>query len=612
MKIRTKLLLISLFILLVFGLVLLLTLNAFNRIQRLEQGSRDATVTLAAWHEFNYHTDRFQLEPDLMAYSAEKWKPSWDLLAERIEQLVQNEELLRHEEVQYQLTDLEAYWAYLEPAISSMWEYFGDSRYQEFFQQMGAYNITQIKTYFGANSDSEFNQYEPDVNQYFFLANKVYSASEPLQNLLSSLPEFLEEEVGVQSQRLMQIAIVLTLVGMLMVVVLILAFTSRLVHRLRIIEDAMSQVSQHDLMAKVDIAVSDETGMLAKHITSVVEHLQNIIRDIKDTASVTMQLRQDLGSSTAESSAAITQISGNIQSIEKQFANLDKVIEEVRSSVNEIDRKLTNQAEGMERQSTNIVESSSAIEEMTAAITSISKLADDRTRGVQSLVEAAEIGNEKVESTFSIIREITTDIQNLMDIIDIINNIAGQTNLLSMNAAIESAHAGEAGKGFAVVAEEIRKLAESTSENARIIESSLTSITDRIQEADKTSVENLENFRSIATEVSNTSAAFQEISRAMGEMSTGTTEILTGTNAIKQVSNEMIDEVRSIQQDSGSISKSMNDVQSLSKQVLLGIREIESGSSEILGAMTRLNELGEATGANIETLNEKIVVFKTE
>lgn len=609
MKIRTKLLLIFAVILTVLAATLALTLSAFHTIQSLESGSRDSTLALAAWYEFRQKTDRLQIESNLIDYSSTQWVPSQEHLAERIQQLAENQALLANEEIYEELRDLETLWDFIVPGIEGVDRFLRAPENQAFLRDMHPYNLSQIRILFG--QEAMLDQYEDTVNELARLVGRIESAAAPLEDLLADMPGFLNEEVAQQSQQLILNSILMMLFGMVLVVGLVLGFTSRLVRRLQIIEDSMNQVSQHDLTASVNINVKDETGLLAKHINSVVDQLQAIIRDIKDTSSAATQLCQNLGSSTAESAAAITQISGNIQSIEKQFANLDEVISNVQHSVEEIDRKLANQAKGMERQSTNIVESSSAIEEMTASINSVSRLAEDRNRGIQSLVQAAETGNEKVESTFSIIREITADIQNLMDIIDIINSIAGQTNLLSMNAAIESAHAGEAGRGFAVVAEEIRKLAESTGENARIIENSLTSITERIQEADKTSVQNLENFRDITQEVQNTKEAFQEISRAMTEMATGTSEILAGTDAVKQVAGEMIDELKSLQQDSGSITSSMKDVQSLSRQVLRGIQEIETGSTEITTAMQRLNKLGEQTGENIESLNDKVVVFKT-
>ncbi|MBU0957121.1 MAG: HAMP domain-containing protein, partial [Spirochaetes bacterium] len=414
-----------------------------------------------------------------------------------------------------------------------------------------------------------------------------------------------------ESRRLMLSALIILVAGIMVVLVTFLLVTAKMINELRQIEAVMQAVSQQDLTVEVQLRAKDETGALADHVNQVIKRLKLILDDIKSTTDTSSRLRRSLATTTDETTRAVQQISDSIRKIDSEVDRLSEVITSVMHSVSAIQVKLDSQAQGIGRQGAAITESSAAIEEMTASINSVSSLAAERSRSVHVLEEVSGQGRDMGEKTFTLIRQISADIENLMEIISIINNIASQTNLLSMNAAIESAHAGNAGKGFAVVAEEIRKLAESTSENATLTASSLTAIIERIRQADKYSEENVTIFQTIMDEVQDNSRSFHDIARAMEELSQGTTEVLQGTAEIRGISMESSDQIRLIQSDSEDIGHQMDSLQKMSGQVLDGIHQISSGSKEILGMTTTLTEIGDQTRQSIDTLALKVAAFKT-
>ncbi len=113
--------------------------------------------------------------------------------------------------------------------------------------------------------------------------------------------------------------------------------------------------------------------------------------------------------------------------------------------------------EGLSNQTTMISQTSAAIEEMNASITNITKISEEKKKAIGQLQNTAQNGETDMVKAVEAIGQIETSYQDIKDIVSIISNVAAQTNLLAMNAAIEAAHAGDAGKGFAVVADEISR-----------------------------------------------------------------------------------------------------------------------------------------------------------
>jgi methyl-accepting chemotaxis protein len=609
MKIRGKLLLIILIAVLIFGISVGIMLFSSQRISALQQGSTQAALTLASWHRFSKATHQLLSSRELQSFYSREWIPANNDLRESIHSLMENPTLRSVPEISENLDRLEQLWLYVNPAVERIPVFFENPENQQLFNETRFSSILQIQALIAF--EPRLQNVVISLLNFTSLNSSIEAASDTFQNLFLRFPSFLEDELQRVSFTLLTLTIGIFILGIIIIFIMLLGFTSGLAKRLLLVEKTLAEVSKQNLTVEVTIKSKDETGKLAQHVTTVISKLRETIQDIQESSRVASDLQQELGTSTEETSATISQITANIQSITARFQNLDTVVQEVNELVTRIMRKLEDQSQGVERQFTAVNQSSSAIEELTQSIQSVSHLANERATSVRSLVEVTTQGSEKAEAVFGTIRQITVEIQNLMEILDIINSIASQTNLLSMNAAIESAHAGEAGKGFAVVAEEIRKLAESTAENSGIIATSLNAITERIREADVSSSANMENFQLISKEVENASSAFQEITNAMDEMAQGTSEVLQGTSEIQDVSSKSLEQIKSIQSDSQTITKSMENLTNLSNQVLAGIQEISIGSNEIMNAMTSLNDVGERTQDNIKLLQSKVNQFQT-
>jgi methyl-accepting chemotaxis protein len=226
------------------------------------------------------------------------------------------------------------------------------------------------------------------------------------------------------------------------------------------------------------------------------------------------------------------EIRANITRQENSVADVSSMTEELTGSVSSITENVLGQA-------TAFIEFASVVEELTASIKSVAKSAEDAKRIVDSLNTTVSSGNAVVRASMDAINEIKGSSEKITQITVVIQKIAGQSNLLAMNAAIEAAHAGQAGRGFAVVAEEMRKLSENSSLEAKKIAEITKSIFLGISTAVETTSRVLDSNKEIVAGISQATEITNLIRDAMNEQSAGTDEILNETRNLNDVSSEM-------------------------------------------------------------------------
>jgi methyl-accepting chemotaxis protein len=210
------------------------------------------------------------------------------------------------------------------------------------------------------------------------------------------------------------------------------------------------------------------------------------------------------------------------------------------------------------------------------------------------------------------IQEIARESEGLLEINSVMQNIASQTNLLSMNAAIEAAHAGESGKGFAVVADEIRKLAENSGAQSKTISAVLKRIKASIDTITKSTGVVLERFGTIENEVETVSNQETQIRSAMEEQGMGSRSILEAITQLNSVTGLVRKESSDMTTESKEVLRQSGDLKQITTEVAGSMDEITQSTDAISTAITRVKEISEENKENIGTLSKDIAKFKVE
>lgn len=365
-----------------------------------------------------------------------------------------------------------------------------------------------------------------------------------------------------------------------------------------------------DLSVRLPERGGDEFEDLSAGVNRFMAMLQQLMKDLHLRAADIKSVIQELGTSSQETASATAQIMANIESVKNQSANQVNAVQTVSSVIETSSGSMQKLKQNIVAQTSDITESSAAIEQMIGNIHSVTDSTEKMSSSFADLEKLIKEGAENVKACSDVIKQVEGKSLVLADANNTIKSISSQTNLLAMNAMIESAHAGEAGKGFAVVADEIRKLAENSSAQAKAIEENIKDITSLINEGGRLAELSQTSFENIDGQVNVVDPLVSQISNAMEEQTSGSSQILEALGNMKDESVLVDDSSKLLSDGFEKIDSNMVAVTQISSTVMGSMDEMAAGSKQISEATQIVSELAGKTKDAMTAIDEMLVKFK--
>ena len=365
-----------------------------------------------------------------------------------------------------------------------------------------------------------------------------------------------------------------------------------------------------DLTVRLPEAGSGETLDASRYFNQTIGKIRDLIVSIKGQTTALSDISNDLASNMTETAAAMNQISANVQSIKSRVMNQSTSVVETNATMEQVVSNIGKLSTHVEQQTAAVSMSSAAIEEMIVNVQSVSAILLNNAANVKELQESSEVGRGSLQDVASDIQEIARQSEGLLEINSVMENIASQTNLLSMNAAIEAAHAGEAGKGFAVVADEIRKLAVSSGEQSKTIGDVLKKIKESIDKISRSTSKVMNRFEVIDNGVKTVAEQEEIIRNAMEEQNHGSKQVLQSVSFVNEITSQVKTGSVEMLEGSKEVINESKNLERLTQEITAGMNEMASGSQQVNSAVLSVNDLTSRTRDNISSLAQAVSRFK--
>ena len=369
-------------------------------------------------------------------------------------------------------------------------------------------------------------------------------------------------------------------------------------------------IAQGDFTQRFPDYMTREASQLSEGFNTLSSGIASLVGTIRESSTSIQDVSNQLASNSREINDSVSTSENAINGMNTTISKQSSAISSVNEAVGQMVQKVGTLTSEIETQNQLILSSSNNIEDMMKSFMEITKSTDTMSSKVGNIVQSSEESTNALKKSVEQIQEVQAESGALLEMNKVISSVASQTNLLAMNAAIEAAHAGEIGKGFAVVADEIRKLAETTSKQAKDSSASLKSIQSKINEVSASSLDVEKSFEGTISEIQNFDATMKALSKAVAEQGYKADAIMDSLTDIKTSTGNVKESAEVISEGTKQVEENCKALSSMQNEVDTGLQACSNASKSLSGNSQNMNRISDQAQNSVGLLSEAVRRFK--
>lgn len=402
--------------------------------------------------------------------------------------------------------------------------------------------------------------------------------------------------------------------------------------------DVLAKLADNDLTFMVEGDYQGDLAKIKNAVNTVIDSLTKLVSQIKNNADNLATASDQLSRASEQAGQATQQIAATSQQVAKGASEQSTALQQTSEGIEQLSKAIQQISKGSQTQAQSVERNVEIVNQVSTAVTQVTNNAQVAAEGSQKAGEAARKGSDMAQQTVQGMEKIkdtmgvaSGTVQNLGEqsneigkIVATIDDIAAQTNLLALNAAIEAARAGEQGRGFAVVADEVRKLAERSSAATKEIADLISNIQKGVEEAVKAMADGNNEVDSGYKLATDAGESLEDILRTVQEVSTEVERISAASEELNALSTEMVqvtDDVSSVVEENTAateemaasadqVTKSVESVAGVAEENSASTEEVSASAEEMSAQVEEVVASAQSLAAMSEELQNNVAIFK--